>query len=290
MNTISDVLSLLAQPFIQRAFLVGILIAVMSSLLGVFIVLKRLSLIGDGLSHTAFGGLSLGYYLGVVPLWAAAVVVVLGALGITKATRSRRISGDAAVAVILQLGLASGIVLLSLSRGFGVNIDSLLFGSILLVDATQVLVATVVLVFVAAVVVAYYRELQYTAFDDAQARAAGVNTTFLDYLLSVLAGIVVIASIPIVGVLLISAMLVLPALMSIQVSRSFKGTLLLSPVFGVISVGLGMFFSIVIDSASGATIVLTAILVFLVIIGLKRITGTKVTASRSISGVVAGTV
>jgi len=290
MNTISDVLSLLAQPFIQRAFLVGILIAVMSSLLGVFIVLKRLSLIGDGLSHTAFGGLSLGYYLGVVPLWAAAVVVVLGALGITKATRSRRISGDAAVAVILQLGLASGIVLLSLSRGFGVNIDSLLFGSILLVDATQVLVATVVLVFVAAVVVVYYRELQYTAFDDAQARAAGVNTTFLDYLLSVLAGVVVIASIPIVGVLLISAMLVLPALMSIQVSRSFKGTLLLSPVFGVISVGLGMFFSIVIDSASGATIVLTAILVFLVIMGLKRITGTKVTASRSISGVVAGTV
>lgn len=281
MNTVSDVLGLLAQPFIQRAFFVGVLIAVMSSLLGVFIVLKRLSLIGDGLAHTAFGGLSLGYYLNVVPLWAAAVVVVLGALGITKATRSRRISGDAAVAVILQLGLASGIVLLSLARGFGVNIDSLLFGSILLVDSTQVLVAVVVLLFVTAVVVAYYRELQYTAFDDSQARAAGVNTTFLDYLLSVLAGVVVIASIPIVGVLLISAMLVLPALMSIQVSRSFKQTLLLSPVFGVISVGLGMLFSIVLDSASGATIVLTAILVFLVIMGLKRISGPGFKTSKS---------
>ena len=271
MTTLSGLLSLLAEPFIQRAFLVGIIIAVASSVLGVFIVLKKISLIGDGLAHTAFGGLALGYYLDVVPLWAAAVVVVLGAIGITKTTRSKRISGDAAVAVILQLGLASGIVLLSLARGFGVNIDSLLFGSILLVDSTQILVAVVVLALILGVVVAFYKEMQYATFDEAQARAAGINTSLFDYLISVLAGIVVIASIPIVGVLLISAMIVLPALMSLQVSGSFRRTLLLSPVFGTISVVVGMFLSIILDTASGATIVLTAILGLILILGFKKI-------------------
>jgi len=271
MTTLSSLLSLLAEPFIQRAFLVGIIIAVASSVLGVFIVLKKISLIGDGLAHTAFGGLALGYYLDVVPLWAAAVVVVLGAIGITKSTRSKKISGDAAVAVILQLGLASGIVLLSLARGFGVNIDSLLFGSILLVDYTQILVAGVVLTLILGVVIAFYKELQYATFDEAQARASGINTSIFDYLISVLAGIVVIASIPIVGVLLISAMIVLPALMSLQVSVSFRRTLLLSPVFGILSVVVGMLLSIVLDTASGATIVLTAILGLILILGFKRI-------------------
>jgi zinc transport system permease protein len=268
-------MSLLSEPFIQRAFLVGIIIAVATSVLGVFIVLKKISLIGDGLAHTAFGGLALGYYLNVVPLWAAAVVVVLGAIGITKSTRSKKISGDAAVAVILQLGLASGIVLLSLARGFGVNIDSLLFGSILLVDNTQILVAGVVLTLILGVVVAFYKELQYATFDEAQARASGINTSFFDYLISVLAGIVVIASIPIVGVLLISAMIVLPALLSLQVSGSFRHTLLLSPVFGVISVVVGMLLSIILDTASGATIVLTAILSLILVLGFKRISATS---------------
>ncbi len=199
------------------------------------------------------------------------MVVVLGAIGITKTTRSKRISGDAAVAVILQLGLASGIVLLSLARGFGVNIDSLLFGSILLVDSTQILVAVVVLALILGVVIAFYKEMQYATFDEAQARAAGINTSLFDYLISVLAGIVVIASIPIVGVLLISAMIVLPALMSLQVSGSFRRTLFLSPVFGTVSVVAGMFIFVVLDTASGATIVLTAILGLILILGFKKI-------------------
>ncbi len=131
MLTILDVLSLLQAPFIQRAFLIGIIIAVLSSILSIFIVLKRISLIGDGLSHTAFGGLSLGYYLSVAlgfslsafPMWIAGITVVLGSIGINKALRSTKISSDAAVAVFLQLGLAGGITLLSLAGGYGVNLE-----------------------------------------------------------------------------------------------------------------------------------------------------------------------
>src|SRR5438445_12203743 len=125
----------------------GVIIGILSSILSIFIVLKRLSLIGDGLSHTAFGGLSLGYFLNIAyfvdiaPIWAGTIVVVLGSVGITKAIRSTKISGDAAVALFLQLGLASGIMLLSISRGFGFNIETLLFSYILIVNIYHIYVA-----------------------------------------------------------------------------------------------------------------------------------------------------
>ncbi len=240
-------------------------------MLSIFIVLKRVSLIGDGLAHTAFGGLSLGYYLDIVPLWAASIVVVLGSIGITKATRSRSISSDAAVAVFLQLGLASGIVLLSLSHGFGVSIESLLFGSILLVNIDQIITALTVLAVTLVIVFVFYKELVYTTFDETQAKAAGIKTWFFDYLLAILAGIVVIASIPIVGVLLISALLVLPALTSIQLSKSFKQTVVLSPMFGLTSVVLGLLLSVMLDTASGATIVLVGLLLFGTVLAAKRV-------------------
>ena len=256
----------------------GILVAIAASTLSIFIVLKRVSLIGDGLAHTAFGGLSLGYYIGVsigyystiLPLWVAAVVVVLGSIGITKTMRSRNIAGDAAVAVFLQFGLASGIVLLYLARGFGFNIESLLFGSILTVSLLQIEIAGVVLVCTLALVFIFYKELVYTTFDELQARAAGIRTWIFDYMIGILAGITVVASIPIVGVLLISAMLVLPALTSIQFARSFRQTLILSPIFGILSVILGVILSIILDSASGATIVLVGLLVFAISAGTRR--------------------
>lgn len=272
--TLDFFLSMLQQAFIQRAFLVGIIIAILSSVLSTFIVLKKYSLIGDGLAHTAFGGLALGYYLGLEPLWVAAVTVILGSMGITKATRSAKISSDAAIALFLQLGLASGIVLLSLARGFGVNLESLLFGSILLVNTEEIITATVVLLVTLAVVFFFYKELVYVSFDEIQARAAGMRTWFFDYLISGLAAIAVIASIPIVGVLLISALLVLPGITSLQVSRSFRETVLLSPLFALLSVVIGLILSIVLDTASGATIVVTGLLIFLFVLAFKKLAST----------------
>jgi zinc transport system permease protein len=267
--------SMLQQAFIQRAFIVGFIMAILSSLLSVFIVLKKVSLIGDGLGHTAFGGLALGYFLGLAgtgATWVGAIVVVLGSLGITKAIRSTKISGDAAVALFLQMGLASGIVLLSLARGYGVNLESLLFGSILVVTPEQIAIALVVLFATLAIVFAFYKELVLVTFDETQARAAGVKTWFFDYLVSVLAGVTVIASIHIVGVLLISALLVLPAITSLQVSRSFKQTMILSPIFGLVSVVLGLMLSIILDTASGATIVVVGLAMLLLIVAYKKVT------------------
>lgn len=269
--TLDAFLLMLAQGFVQRAFIIGIVVAFLSSLLSIFIVLKRISLIGDGLAHTAFGGLALGYYLDILPLWVAGVVVILGSIGITKVTRSSKVSGDAAVAIFLQLGLASGIVLLSLSRGFGVNLESLLFGSILLVSIDQILSAVLALAITSALVLIFFKELVYTTFDETQAKAAGIKTWFFDYLVSILAGMAIIVSIPIVGVLLISALLVLPAVTSTQISGSFKQTVILSPLFGLLSVILGLCASIILDTASGATIVLVGLILFLISLFAKNV-------------------
>jgi zinc transport system permease protein len=276
---ILDILSLLQQGFIQRAFIIGIIVALLSSILSIFIVLKKVSLIGDGLAHTAFGGLSLGYFVGqllsisVIPFWVAGITVVLGSLGITKAMRSTKISGDAAIAVFLQLGLAGGIVLLSVARGFGVSIESLLFGSILLVSFDQIFAALVVAVITLGVVFVFFKELVYVTFDETQAKAAGIRTWVFDYLISVLAGIVVIVSIPIVGILLISSLLVLPALSSTQLSKSFRQTVILSPIIGLATVVLGLLVSILIDAAPGGAIVLTGLAILGVILIAKRIQG-----------------
>ncbi|HTY75577.1 MAG TPA: metal ABC transporter permease [Candidatus Nanoarchaeia archaeon] len=276
-----DVLSLLQAPFIQRAFIISISIAILSSILSIFIVLKKISLIGDGLSHTAFGGLALGYYLSIFPLWIAGIVVVLGSIGINKALRSTKISGDAAVAVFLQLGLAGGITLLSLARGFGVNLESLLFGSILIVNMDQIITAAVVAAISLSIIFLFFKEMVYITFDETQARAAGIKTWVFDYLLSILAGVVVIIAIPIVGVLLISALLVLPALISTQVTKSFKQTVILSPIIGLITVVLGILLAVVIDAAPGGTIVLTGLAILTIVFISKKIGNSLRKQSRS---------
>lgn len=273
MIILNSLLALLQASFVQRAFIISIIIAILSSILSVFIVLKKISLIGDGLAHTAFGGVALGYYLNFIPLWVAGVTVVLGSLGITKAIRSTKISSDAAVAVFLQFGLAGGIVLISLARGFGVSLESLLFGSVLLVDFNQIMTAAIIAAVTLGIIFLFFKELVYVTFDETQAKAAGIKTWFFDYLISAFAGIVVIVAIPIVGVLLISSLLVLPALTSTQLAKSFRQTVILSPIIGLITVVSGLFVSIIIDAAPGGTIVLTGLAILGIVLLAKRIQG-----------------
>ena len=274
MLTTLDIFSLLQAGFVQRAFIISIIIAILSSVLSIFIVLKKMSLIGDGLAHTAFGGIALGYVVNVFPIWIAGITVVLGSLGITKAIRSTKISSDAAVAVFLQLGLAGGIVLISVYRGFGVSLESLLFGSVLLVDYTQILTAVIVAAITLSIIFLFFKEIVYVTFDETQARAAGIRTWFFDYLISVLAGIVVIVAIPIVGILLISSLLVLPALTSTQIAKSFRQTVILSPIIGLLTVTVGLLVSLIINSAPGGTIVLTGIFILAITFVVKKIQST----------------
>jgi len=274
MIILNSLLSLLQAEFVQRAFIISIIIAVLSSVLSIFIVLKKISLIGDGLAHTAFGGVALGYYLNFIPLWVAGVTVVLCSLGITKAILSTKISSDAAVAVFLQLGLAGGIVLISVARGFGVSLESLLFGSVLLVDYNQILTALAIAAITLGIIFLFFKEIVYVTFDETQARASGLRTWVFDYLISVLSGIVVIVAIPIVGILLISSLLVLPALTATQIAKSFRQTVILSPFIGLVTVTVGLLLALIINSAPGGTIVLTGIAILGIAFVAKRIQGT----------------
>ena len=261
--------SFMNQPFIQRAFAIGIIIAIVTSVLSVFVVLKKISLLGDGLAHASYGGLALGFYLGLPPLWVGSIVAVLSALGITKSQRTKRIPGDAAVAIFLVLGLGAGTVLISLSRSYGFNLESLLFGSILLVAPEQIYEALLFLALALSLVFILFKQLAFITFDETQAMAAGIRTWTYDYLFSVLTGVAVIISVPVIGVLLIAALLVLPGLASLQVSRSLHQSMFLSVIFGVLSVILGLLGSIILDTASGAMIVIAALAIFLTVAASK---------------------
>jgi zinc transport system permease protein len=267
---------------VQRAFVIGVIIAILSSMLSVYIVLKRLSLIGDGLAHTAYGGIAIGLAAGSLwpalsdynPYWVGGAIVIVGSLLITKVIRSQRLSGDAAVAIFLELGLATGIFVTSITLNYGFALDSLLFGSSLLVTWNQIFAAIAVTAVAAVLLVFCYKELLYTVFDEVQAQASGIVTWKYDYLLAVLAGIAVVVSIPIVGILLISALLVVPALTGMQVARSFRQTIVAAPLFGIVATVLGLLLSLLLPNAApGSAIVLVALATLALTIGLKKVVG-----------------
>lgn len=254
---------ILEAGFMQRALVSGIAVAVICSAVGLFLVLRRHSLFGDALSHMAFGGIAIGLFLNVYPLWTAIVVSILGALGITKLRQSTKIPADATVAVLLSSGLALGVVLVSLSGGFNVNLFSFLFGSILLVSADEVILILAIAAAIVAVLAMLYRRFMYITFDEEQAKVSGLQVTLLNYLFIVLASITVIASIRLVGVLLISSLIVIPNITAMMFGKGFKKTALISGGIAVFSVVTGIIVSYAANLAPGGTIVLVAIIIFL---------------------------
>lgn len=249
--------------FMQRALVSGVAVAVICSSIGLFLVLRRHSLFGDALSHMAFGGIAIGLFINVYPLWTAIVVSILGALGITKLRQSTKIPADATVAVLLSSGLALGIVLVSLSGGFNVNLFSFLFGSILLVDADEVIMILGLSAAIMATLIVLYRRFMYITFDEEQAKVSGLQVTLLNYLFIVLASITVIASIRLVGILLISSLIVIPNITAMMFGKGFKKTALISGGIAVFSVVAGIIVSYVANLAPGGTIVLVSIIIFL---------------------------
>jgi zinc transport system permease protein len=255
------VFDLLEYGFMQRALLAGLFVALSCSLIGVFLVLRRLSLIGDGLAHIAFGGLAVGVVTGTPPFLTALIAAVLGALGINY-LRAKKIAADAAIAVIFSIGLAVGIVLISASRGFSIDIFSFLFGSILAVSTQDVWIVAILGAIVLASVILLRKELLFITFDEECATAAGLPVRFLNVLLLILTAITVVVAIRVVGVLLVSSLIVLPTLTARQFCRGFNRLLVGSALMGVIAVFLGLVAAFYLDMAAGGAIVLVAGLLF----------------------------
>jgi len=256
------VFDILSFGFMQNAIISGIAISLICSTVGLFLVLRKYSLFGDALAHSAFGGVALGLFLGVYPLWAAYVVSILSALGLTKIRQKFDISGDAIIAILLSSGIAIGIVLISLSGGFSIDIFSFLFGSILLVSTENVIMVLGMSAVIFIILITGYKKFMYITFSEEQAQVSGIPVQKLNYLLIAIAGITVVTSMQLVGVLLVSALFVIPNVTAMMFKRSFKQTIILSMSFSVFSTVAGIMISYPLDIAPSGMVVLLAITLF----------------------------
>ncbi|MCH6585750.1 MAG: metal ABC transporter permease [Thaumarchaeota archaeon] len=255
----------------QRAIVSGIAIALLCSVVGLFLVLRRYSLFGDAIAHSSFGGIAAGLLIGIYPLWTAYAVSLLSALIITRIRQKFDISGEAAVAVLLSSGIAVGLILISLSGGFTIDIFSFLFGSILLVSVEDTILILSLTGAILIVILLLYRQLIYSTFNEEQAKVSGIPVEKINYLIVFIAGITVVTSIQLVGILLISALFVIPNVTAIMYGRSFKQTALLSSSFAVSSVVIGILLSYVLDITPAGTIVLISITILATSMGLKSL-------------------
>ena len=255
--------------FMQRAIISGIAIAILCSVVGLFLVLRRYSLFGDAIAHSSFGGIALGLMAGVYPLWTAYGVSLVSALIITRLKDRYNISGDASVAVLLSSGIAVGLVIIGISGGFTIDIFSFLFGSILLVGVNDTLLILALTGIILIVILLLYRQLLYSTFNEEQAKVSGIPVEKINYLLIFMAGLTVVTSIQLVGVLLISALFVIPNVTAIMYGKGFKQTAILSMAFSIFSVVVGILVSYVFDITPAGTIVLLSIGIFALTIGIK---------------------
>jgi zinc transport system permease protein len=274
------VFEILQYGFIQRALVSGVAVAITCSVVGLFLVLRRQSLFADALSHMAFGGIAIGLFANLYPIWTAFIVSIFAALGITKLRESTKIPPDSAVAVLLSAGLAVGVILIGLSGGFTLDLYSFLFGSILLVSMQDQEIILVASALILSILYFIYRELVYIAFDEEQAQVSGINVSRLNYIFIVLASIVVITSIRLVGVLLISSLIVIPNITAMMFGKGFKKTAMISVSIGILSVLTGIVISYIMNLAPGGTIVLVSVTVFLAAIITRDLNKRTMTGSR----------
>ncbi|HNQ45881.1 MAG: metal ABC transporter permease [Syntrophorhabdus sp.] len=257
-----DIINLLSHGFIQRALMAGSFIAILCATLGTFLVLRRFSLIGDGLAHVTFGGVAVGLFLNVYPIYAAVPVAMISSLGILKLVEKARVYGDAAIGIVSSLGIACGILLASVSGGFNIDLFSYLFGNILAISNAEVISSIFLSLILMSVIWYYYHELLSITFDEESARASGIKTKTINGILVLLTSLTVVLAMRVVGIMLISSLLILPPVTALQIARGFKMTIVIASVSGVLSIILGIFFSLVFDLPSGATIVILNFLLF----------------------------
>ena len=249
--------------FMVRAFMAGVIIAVIAPLVGIFLVIRRYSLMADTLAHVSLVGVAIGLLSGGDPIITATATSVISAVGIEKLRLNRKIFGESVLALFLSGSLAIASVLISTARGQNLNILSYLFGSITTVAAVELYYIASLGLVVLAIMCFIYKELFFVSFDEELAQASGMNTRVFNMILIILAALTVTLSMRIVGILLIGALMVIPVITAMQFGRSFKKTLLLAVAFSLISVISGLYISYYLDLASGGTIVVVALLLFI---------------------------
>ena len=259
MNVLSEMLS---YPFMVRALFGGMLVSLCASLLGVSLVLKRYSMIGDGLSHVSFGALSIALAMGWSPLKVSIPVVVLAAFFLLRITENSRIKSDAAIAMISASSLAIGIIVTSLTTGMTTDVSSYMFGSILAMTKEDVALSAVLCIIVLGLFVLCYNQVFAVTFDENFAKATGVNVGAYNMLISVLTAVTIVLGMRMMGAMLISSLVIFPALTSMRVFKSFFGVVVSAGVVSVVCFFIGLVLSYVYSIPAGASVVVVNLAMF----------------------------
>ena len=258
MNVLSEMLS---YPFMVRALFGGMLVSLCASLLGVSLVLKRYSMIGDGLSHVSFGALSIALAMGWSPLKVSIPVVVLAAFFLLRITENSRIKSDAAIAMISASSLAIGIIVTSLTTGMTTDVSSL-FGSILAMTKEDVVLSAVLCIIVLGLFVLCYNQVFAVTFDENFAKATGVNVGAYNMLISVLTAVTIVLGMRMMGAMLISSLVIFPCLTSMRVFKSFTSVVISSGILSLVCFLLGMMASYQFSTPAGASVVVVNLIAF----------------------------
>lgn len=260
MELISEMLS---YPFLVRALVVGMLVSLCAALLGVSLVLKRYSMIGDGLSHVGFGALAVATALHVAPLAVAVPVVVLAAFLLLRLSQNGKLKGDAAIALLSSSALAIGVMTVSLTSGMNTDVNNYMFGSILSLSETDLRLSVVLSIAVLVLFVLCYPRIFAVTFDETFSKATGVKTGAYNMLLALLTAVTIVLGMRMMGALLISSLVIFPALSAMRVCRTFRSVILCAAVVSVLCFLLGMVLSYALETPSGASVVVVNLLVFL---------------------------
>ncbi|AYC29592.1 metal ABC transporter permease [Paenisporosarcina cavernae] len=270
--------AVMTYDFLQYAFISGLLIGLIAPLLGVFIVVRRLSLIADALSHVTLAGIAASLYISQTvaffaswnPLFLGMGASIGGSLLIERLRRLYKSYEELAIPIIMSAGLGFGAIFISLSNGFSTDLFAYLFGSISAVSFQDLVIVIAVTILVGLFIILLYKELFVLSFDEEHAKTAGIPAKFLHVVFMILTALVIAASMRIVGILLVSSLITLPVATSLRVAKSFKQTILYAILFGESSVIIGMFSSFHLDLAPGGTIVVTSILLLIIVLLLKK--------------------
>lgn len=253
---------MMSAPVLIRALVVGVLVSLCAALLGVSLVLKRYSMIGDGLSHVGFGALAIATVLNWAPMAVAVPVVIAAAFVLLRLSSDGRIKGDAAIALISTGALAIGVMAVSVSPGMNIDLNSYLFGSIISVSKSDVWVSVILAAAVLVMFVLFYTKIFAITFDESFARATGTKADLYNLMIALLTAVTIVVGMRLMGSMLISSLIIFPALSAMRVFKSFRSVTICAAVISVAAFLAGMTISYAFDTPCGASIVCVNIVVF----------------------------
>lgn len=264
MSIFEEIIGMFSYSFMIRAIIVGGLVALIASILGVVLVLKRYSMIGDGLSHVGFGAMAVSLAFNQAPLYFAIPIVVVAAFLLLRVSENSKIKGDAAIGLISSSALAIGMIVNSLSNGTNIDLNSYMFGSILAIEKSEMILCVVLGLIITGVFIWFYNPIFAITFDENFAKATGLKVEVYKTVLSVLTALTIVIGMRIMGTLLISSLIIFPALSAMRVTKKFKMVMIMSVIISLVCFFAGLVASYLIELPTGASIVVSNLIVFII--------------------------